>query len=570
MLISSRIWYCVQRRMFRIEHRRARENGERRACMVSVGCLVTVAHCMAQQFILLLLIPAWNLVAQDPIQIIQTDALRPFGLQGRTITSLTTETPQYGYPYFPLVASTDGEGTFITAIPGCPHWNSIGLTNKVVRSITVQHNTWGPELQSFIFAGGIPDLLSGDSTLVYRMEYYWGDPWMPVDSGVDRGILTAVNALDAFYVDLPMTTASGTQAFSVPVIMGGQHGLYYGYDTFARWEEVMLGGTVSINDIDIPRRRYGNEIFAVGSFNNKGAIFRSIDRGITWSIDSSIVSPDTTLLSVVVNDLHIDTVFIGSYGRVLMSTDSGRTFKASVLEAPDVEFRALAIDTYYHSDVFAGGITDTGSFAFFHSRDGGLTWSKIEPLPIYRIPGVTSITVNIGDFSPDDVYIGTLDGVWQYALNRPHDEDTVSWTCSEGGWNLVSVPQKLDDYRKSILFPNAISDAYTYEDYSYQKKDTLLPGKGYWIKFLEGDHQWIEGNPILDDTVEVRTGWNLIGSISRMIDVTTIEQSPPGLLISDFLDYDYGYRASSYLVPLRAYWIKASQNGTLRLKFLGK
>ncbi|MDI6767955.1 MAG: hypothetical protein QME52_14135, partial [Bacteroidota bacterium] len=50
------------------------------------------------------------------------------------------------------------------------------------------------------------------------------------------------------------------------------------------------------------------------------------------------------------------------------------------------------------------------------------------------------------------------------------------------GWNMVSIPLLVSDYRKSILFPTATSPAFGYLN-SYEIRDTLRNSEGYWLKF---------------------------------------------------------------------------------------
>ena len=45
----------------------------------------------------------------------------------------------------------------------------------------------------------------------------------------------------------------------------------------------------------------------------------------------------------------------------------------------------------------------------------------------------------------------------------------------ESGWNMVSVPFIVNDYRKSILYPSATSRAFLYQGV-YVQRDTLANG----------------------------------------------------------------------------------------------
>ncbi|MBI3194454.1 MAG: hypothetical protein HYZ34_08330, partial [Ignavibacteriae bacterium] len=52
----------------------------------------------------------------------------------------------------------------------------------------------------------------------------------------------------------------------------------------------------------------------------------------------------------------------------------------------------------------------------------------------------------------------------------------------ESNWNMVSVPLRVSDFRKSTLYSAASSNAFTFEN-GYAQKETLSFGKGYWVKY---------------------------------------------------------------------------------------
>ncbi len=129
-------------------------------------------------------------------------------------------------------------------------------------------------------------------------------------------------------------------------------------------------------------------------------------------------------------------------------------------------------------------------------------------------------------------------------------------------WNLVSLPLEFLDYTKTIIFPSAISDAFSFVG-GYSAQDTLKNGIGYWIKFAYPQNILLNGITISIDTIDVVEGWNLIGSISSPIAVGTITSDPPGLVTSQFYGYNHGYTTSTTIEPGKGYWVKASQTGTL-------
>lgn len=101
-------------------------------------------------------------------------------------------------------------------------------------------------------------------------------------------------------------------------------------------------------------------------------------------------------------------------------------------------------------------------------------------------------------------------------------------------WNMISIPVD-GTYLKNDLFPSSISSAYFYnpDSGSYLTRDTLVRGKGYWLKFPSADTSSILGKCIFLDTVAVKKGWNMIGSISVSVPVYTIGSDPPGIITSD-------------------------------------
>lgn len=139
----------------------------------------------------------------------------------------------------------------------------------------------------------------------------------------------------------------------------------------------------------------------------------------------------------------------------------------------------------------------------------------------------------------------------------------VTETFGEG-WNLVSVPLAVAESSRAALFPGSTGSAFAF-GIGYEPADTLRPGLGYWIKFDSVSQVSLVGVPRTNDTIALRSGWNLIGALSRPIASGTISSNPPGTLSSPFYKYDSLYLTADSLLPFRGYWIKASQAGTIVL-----
>lgn len=134
------------------------------------------------------------------------------------------------------------------------------------------------------------------------------------------------------------------------------------------------------------------------------------------------------------------------------------------------------------------------------------------------------------------------------------------------GWNLVSVPVSLSDRRTQSIFPSATSSAYGYQPgIGYNARDTLTNGTGYWLKFDSTETLQIAGASILADSVAVTPGWNLIGSVSAMLDTASIITIPPAIRVSRFYAYTGTYSAASSIAPGSGYWVKMNGPGLVIL-----
>jgi hypothetical protein len=132
-------------------------------------------------------------------------------------------------------------------------------------------------------------------------------------------------------------------------------------------------------------------------------------------------------------------------------------------------------------------------------------------------------------------------------------------------WNLVALNGKCVESAKSILFPSAISEAFFYNGAGYETTSTLSPGQGYWLKFNGIQTSSFDGYVFNAETLDVHTGWNLIGSISNGIPVSAVIANPSDLLASYFFSYHQQYEIADSLKPGLGYWIKANQPGQLIL-----
>jgi aminopeptidase N len=130
------------------------------------------------------------------------------------------------------------------------------------------------------------------------------------------------------------------------------------------------------------------------------------------------------------------------------------------------------------------------------------------------------------------------------------------------GWNIVSVPLNSNNFNPTILFPTAVSPAYGYSN-GYYVSDSLLIGKGYWLKFSTNQSIPLCGNLSSTNSIGLKAGWNMIGVLHYDVNVNNITSNPPQILVTPFYGFNNGYQQENLLKVGKGYWVKASQDGII-------
>jgi hypothetical protein len=137
------------------------------------------------------------------------------------------------------------------------------------------------------------------------------------------------------------------------------------------------------------------------------------------------------------------------------------------------------------------------------------------------------------------------------------------------GWNLVSLPVTRDSSNDSVRqsYPSATYEhGFSYvPGVGYAQQFRLVNGVGYWLKFPASEVASIAGVVLPADTLSVQPGWNLVGSISSIIDTATIVADPAWNRISPWFGYFGGLTPVGVITPGYAYWVKAETAGTFIL-----
>ncbi len=137
----------------------------------------------------------------------------------------------------------------------------------------------------------------------------------------------------------------------------------------------------------------------------------------------------------------------------------------------------------------------------------------------------------------------------------------ITYQASVDEWTLLSIPVLEGDGRRSFLFPLSGSRAFSYSG-TYVGKDSLETGIGYWMKIPPTD---LLGCDCTLDTIPVKPGWNIVGSISSAVAASSVLASSDSLIGSPFFSYDGSYGMADSVRPGSGYWLKASAQGWIAL-----
>ena len=282
-----------------------------------------------------------------------------------------------------------------------------------------------------------------------------------------------------------------------------------------------------------------------------GMALDPVDRDMIWAFTEYAASPGNTWGTWVGQViLPVSTPILSDSSIDFGTLETGETKTDSVIVT---NRRGDSLDVYSVSTDLPGQYSiapDSAEIAPLASRKFYITFTA-------SAPGAYAghVYLNHGAVgSPAVIQVtGTLD--------RPHVHLNLA-----SYWNMVSVPLQVDHYRMDSVFPGAISRAWTFNR-KYYTEDTLDPGVGYWLKYAGTSALKISGSFVSADTFDVRQNWNMIGSISYPVPVSTIAVLPPELTATGF--YHYGtngkYQVSDTIKPGYGYWVKTNQSGQLIL-----
>ena len=186
---------------------------------------------------------------------------------------------------------------------------------------------------------------------------------------------------------------------------GGPDGALYrsldGGDTWEKLTRGLPGGDLGRIGLDISRSR-PEIVYAVVEHRTAGGVYRSEDRGATWTRQSGTDPRPSYYSQIRVDPANPDKVWI--LGSFAVSLDGGKTFRSEhTSDRVHTDHHALWIDPANPDHLLLGN--DGG---LYFSYDGAKNWDFIDNLPIGQY-----YDVDIDGRDPYWIYGGTQDnGTW--------------------------------------------------------------------------------------------------------------------------------------------------------------
>jgi len=229
---------------------------------------------------------------------------------------------------------------------------------------------------------------------------------------------------------------------------------------------------------------------------------------------------ETEIIAYSGSDLIADSLFLiyrineAPFDTVLLSRTGGNTF-AGLFQVPP----------YVHDITY-----------YFYAADES---GRRENFPLIGKPGARTFRVN----SPPEL------------LSRTYMD----------GWNLVGLPSITGHSHFTQIFPYANDRSlYTFNGV-YEEVQTMIPGKGYWLKMQHESDVSFSGLPINDITLQLTEGWNLISGPLQDIPVGDLSDTDDILIPGTFYTYDQGYVPANNLKAGIGYWVRTGKSGTISL-----
>ncbi|MBI5215025.1 MAG: DUF1573 domain-containing protein [Ignavibacteriae bacterium] len=314
--------------------------------------------------------------------------------------------------------------------------------------------------------------------------------------------------------------------------------------------------------------------YALVDAENSAGTPYTITGSHNWSSSAENSNDENTL---IVQDARVANLYLqefaaryyeaGGSDSIRLSLSASFTLSASSFDFDSIDVGTIVQDSFTVTND-GPGILNVASVTSSNAR--------FSVTPTNATVPVSSSQKFFVTFAPTQP--GNQTGIIVLVHNAPGSPDTVSVVGYgidtttyasiqlglKNGWNMVSMPATLSSTDKDSVFPTAQSQAFAYQG-TYVYHLSLFYGRGYWVKFSGEQTRSFSGVAIQQDTFDLISDWNMIGSISYPVLSNSIAQIPDGIVQTSYFGYDNGYSIADTIQPGKAYWVKVNQAGKLVL-----
>ncbi len=338
-----------------------------------------------------------------------------------------------------------------------------------------------------------------------------GQTWVPANEGINSAIISDIESdprrLPGDPVHLLAATSAGVFEKT------GDH----------PWVNITEGklppGFPSDWTVSVAFHPTNHDIYFAG-LTSLGYVLRSLDRGLTWEVSSSLAHYGrvTDILIIPSSELNRDTVLvtihIGSTtnGKIFKSIDGGQSYY-EVLSSDAYPFNAIAVDPSDDQHLFVGAGCYYSPFCLgglLESHDSGETWAWT------TLQEENVLSVLIDPLRPNIIYAG---------CNRKNvDDDSVEvpvYKSIDGGLTWLpainGIPSNQPD--------NAVMDLkfhYSYPNHSLENQNVIYAAtnkQGIYISPNQGKN-WVPFSTPTYRVYTIATGSLYAGTEGGLLQLT--------------------------------------------------
>lgn len=463
------------------------------------------------------------------------------------------EGTRYAVRFTPATSPTEVLSTDVHLWDSAPPWPDSN------------HEEFRVEVYDDDGAGGAPGTLLGDST--YTADD-WG--WQTIDLS-----------------DLDITVPQGDYYVAYRFLSDSPNCEALSFDTSSpdsrSWYRSDTGDWVSVADSPVGpgdwliRSSYQDaDCPWLSEWPDAGTVPSEADEDIVVTVDASGLSPGDREGTVFVcsNDPASPVVSLPVTVTVLPAADLVPTILCAEWTAGSSEEYTVTI-----------GITNEGE-GTAASSTGRLFMDSVE-VAVYNVPELAPGEAYITQHGPvtltddaDDLHlvVDTEDDVSPegnednngLAQTVAAAEDAQIQLVLQEGWNMVSIPLRLDDSATSSIFPGAEA-VYTWNPAtkSYFMPDEIEPRVAYWVAMSSQTSIDLVGPPVVEYVTDLVRGWHMLGSVHGHVAMFEDPLDAPSDSVEGFA-YSWNAQTRSYdlhtsLVQGLGYWVAASDDCLLEI-----